>query len=454
MRIVIAGCGKLGTMLARTLVAEYHDITVIDLDDEALQRVEELDTLPVQGNAVSINTLEEAGVKHADILIATMRGDESNMLCCIAGKKLGAKYTIARIRDPEYLKNMSFVTQELDINYVANPERATAREISRMIRLPFAASGVETFARGLVEMVELRVQGDEPFVGVPLSDIYQRSKSIPRVLFCGVQRGDESIIPKGDFVIRAGDSVFVTADYATITAFQRQSGKDSKTARDAIIIGGSRIAFYLAGLLDEAGVKTKLIELDEDKARRLDELLDNTDVVYGDGTDQDLLLSEGLKNTDAFIALTDRDEENLMAGLYATRVCKGRVIVKNNRISYSQLLGEMGLDTIVSPSQIACNIMLRAVRARSAGEDSGVERMYRIMNGQAEALELIAPAGAGYLGKPLSSLTVDKNSLVAVIVRGNKVIVPFGSDTIEAGDHVVVMTKRSGIVTLDDILKD
>ena len=212
MRIVIAGCGKLGTMITRTLVAEYHDITVIDMDDEALRRVEDLDTLPVQGNAVSINTLEEADVKHADILIATMRGDESNMLCCIAGKKLGAKYTIARIRDPEYLKNMSFVTQQLDINFVANPERATAREISRMIRLPFAASGVETFARGLVEMVELRVTGDEPFAGVPLSDIFKSRKPLPRVLFCGVKRGDESIIPKGDFMIRAGDSVFVTAD--------------------------------------------------------------------------------------------------------------------------------------------------------------------------------------------------------------------------------------------------
>ena len=453
MRIIIAGCGKLGLMLARTLVNEDHDLTVIDSDDAALERVEELDVLPVRGSAVSVESLEEAGVKNADILIATTRSDESNMLCCIMGCRLGAKYTIARIRDPEYLKNMSFVTQELGINYVANPERATAREISRMLRLPFAASGVETFVRGLVEMVEIRVQGDEPFVGVPLCDVFKGRHPLPRVLFCGVKRGDESIIPKGDFVIREGDSLFVTTDFATLSAFLRQVGKTSKVAKDALIIGGSRTAFYLAGLLTESGVKTKLIELKEDKARYLDEQLKSTDVIWGDGTDQELLLSEGLKNTDAFVALTDRDEENLMVGLYATRVCKGRVIVKNNRVSYSELLREMGLDSIISPSQIACNIILRAVRARIAGENSGVERMYKLMGGHAEALELIVPEGAAYLGKTFAALNVDANSLIAVIVRGNKVTVPTGADHLEAGDHVVVITMGRAIVTLDDILK-
>ena len=453
MRILIAGCGKLGLMVARALVNEDHDITAIDTDDLALERMEELDTLPVKGNAVSISTLEEADVKHADILIATMRSDESNMLCCIAAKKLGAKYTIARIRDPEYLKNMSFVTQELGINYVANPERATAREISRMLRLPFVTSGVETFARGLVEMVEIRAQGDEIFAGIPLADVFRARKNLPRVLFCGIKRGDECIIPKGDFIIREGDSVFVAADYATLTAFLTQVGKDNKIARDALIIGGSRIGYYLAGLLTESGVKTKLIELNEEKARRLDENLKSTNVIWGDGTDQELLLSEGLKNADAFIALTDRDEENLMAGLYATRVCKGRVIVKSNRVSYSELLSEMGLNSIISPSQIACNIMLRVVRARCAGENSGVERMYKLMGGQAEALELIVPEDAEYLGKTLTDLEVDADCLIAVIVRGNKVIVPGGSDHIEADDHVVVITKRLGVVSLEDILK-
>ena len=261
MRIVIAGLGKLGAMLARNLVSETHDVTVIDIDNGPLEKLEDLDVLPIKGNAVSINTLEEADVKHTDILISTMRSDESNMLCCIFAKQVGAKYTIARIREPEYLKSMSFVTSELAINYVANPERATAREISRMLRLPFATSGIETFAKGLVEMVEIRVNGDEPFVGKPISDVFKTRQSNNKVLFCGIKRGNESIIPKGDTIIRAGDNLFVTADYASLTSYLRLIGKNGKAAKDAIIIGGSRTAYYLADALNQSGVKTKIIEI-------------------------------------------------------------------------------------------------------------------------------------------------------------------------------------------------
>lgn len=445
--------GKLGTMVARTLVSEMHDVTVIDMDSAPLEKLEDLDVLPIKGNAVSIDTLEEADVKHADILISTMRSDECNMLCCIFAKQVGAKYTVARIREPEYLKSMSFVTQELQINYVANPERATAREISRMLRLPFATSGIETFAKGLVEMVEMRVVGDEPFVGKPIADVFKDRQSSSKVLFCGVRRGSESIIPKGDTVIQAGDSVFVTADYASLTTYLRNLGKNSKAARDVIIVGGSRTAYYLADTLNQSGVKTKLIEINQERALYLDEMLEDTTVICADGTDQQLLLSEGLRNTDAFITLTDRDEENLMAGLYATKVCKGRVIVKNSRTSYSGLLSEMGLDSIISPTQIACNIMLRAVRTRIAGEQSGVERIYKIMDGQAEAIEFLVPENADYIGIPLARLTVDADSLVAVIVRGTKVVVPFGSDTVEKGDHVVIMTKRTGLTNLNEVIK-
>ncbi|MBR4235753.1 MAG: Trk system potassium transporter TrkA [Clostridia bacterium] len=453
MRIIIAGCGKLGSMLAGSLVNENHDVTVIDRDEDVLDRLSDLDVLPIKGNAVSVSTLEEADIKHADVLIAVTISDESNMLCCTIGKKLGAKYTIARIREPEYLKNMSFVTQELSINYVANPERATAREISRMLRLPFAVSGIETFVRGLVEMVEVRVNGDEPFVGAPLSEVYKTQKNMPRVLFCGISRDDEALIPKGDFVVKAGDSLFVTADYATITAFFKYIGKNAKAAKDALIIGGSRIAYYLCTILNESGVKTKLIEYNEEKARILDETLEKTTVICGDGTDQELLLSEGLKTADAFVALTDRDEENLMAGLYAAHAGDARVIVKNNRVNYSNLLSTFGMDSIISPTQIARNIIVRVVRAREAGEDSGVERMYKIMGGRAEALEFIVPAGAAYAGIPLAELNVDESSLIAVIVRGNRVIVPFGADTVEAGDHVVAITRRSGTLSLGDILE-
>lgn len=453
MRIVLVGCGKLGSMIAENLVNEDHNVTVIDTDEAALEKFSDVDVLTVNGDGVSVETLEEADIRHADILIATTISDEINMLSCIMGKKLGAKYTVARIREPRYFHSIGFFIQELSIDFIANPERATAREISRMLRFPYASAGIETFARGLVEMVEMRVNGDEVFAERPLNELYRRFPSMPRVLFCGVRRGEEAFVPKGDFIIREGDILSVTANYATITAFFHYIGRSSKAAKDALIIGGSRIAFYLVTLLSEIGIKAKLIELKPDKARRLDEALSKATIICGDGTDQALLMSEGLESTDSFIALTDRDEENLMAGLYASKHCKGRIIVKSNRVNYSDLLSSLGMDGIVSPTQIACNMIMRVVRARVAGENSGVERMYKIMGGKGEALEFIAPSDAPYLNKPLSSLKVDPNSLVAVIVRGNKVIVPFGNDTIEARDHIIIITMRSGTLTLNDVLK-
>lgn len=438
-------------MIARALVKENHNVGVIDTDSDALLKLDDTDVLQFLGSGVSMTTLAEAEVKNADILIATTKSDEINMICCFLAKGLGVRYTVARVRDPEYLSSTAFLTREMKIDFVANPERATAREISRMLRLPFAVS-IETFAKGLVEMVEMRVDGDEPFIGIPLNQLYSIKKQMPHVLFCGVKRGNDAFIPKGNSMIHEGDSLFVTADYATMTAFFRYIGKNTKAPKDAMIIGGSRIAFYLADILSESGMKTKIIEQDEDKARRIAESLKDSVVLQGDGTDQELLLSEGLKTCESFIALTDRDEENLMAGLYAAKEGCGKVIVKSNRTNYTEMLTAMGMNGIISPSQIARNIILRAVRARVAGGGS-IERMYSIMEGQAEALEFIAKGNADYLGIPLSKLTIDKDSLIAVIVRNNKASVPFGADTIEEGDHVVVITKQKGISSLSDVVR-
>ncbi len=452
MRILIVGGGKMGGMLAERLTQEKHDVTIIDRDEAVLDRINEtLDALTVKGSGVSVDSLNEADAKHADIVIAATVSDETNMLCCLTAKRLGAKYTIARIRDPEYLGSLYFLQKELSINYVVNPERATAREISRMLRLPFAVS-IETFARGLVEMVEFKADGREPFIGVPLRDLYKRHPLLPRVLFCLVERDHKPIIPKGDFIIREGDSVFAASDTSTISKFFTAIGKNTRGAQNAMIIGGSRIAYYLAASLRDTSVKAKIIEYKPEKARWLSEELHGVTIIQGDGTNQQLLLSEGLHSANAFIALTDRDEENLMAGLYATRHTEGKVIVKNNRMNYSELLNSMGLDSIVSPMQIACNIIMRTVRARANTVGTTVERMYRLMSGKAEALEFVVKADAPYIGVQLKDLHVSENALVAVIVRGGHVLVPFGEDTIEADDHVVMITKETGIVDLGDML--
>ena len=453
MRIIVAGCGKLGTLITENLVQEGNNVSVIDKDEQALDKLSDnLDVLTVKGSCVSVSTLEEADIRHTDILIATTISDETNMLCCLIGKKMGAKYTCARIRDPEYLGSLNFITGELGLDNIVNPDRATAREISRMLRLPFA-SGIETFSRGLVEMVEIRVGKSEIYSDIPLNQLYTRYKDMPHVLFCAVERDGKALIPKRDFVIREGDSVFVCADPATVTAFFRYAGKNTRSAKDALIVGGSRIAYYLAGLLSESHVKTKIIELDSEKAHRLDEELNDTIVIEGDGTDRQFLLSEGLKTCDAFITLTGRDEENIMAGLYARTVNNGQVIVKNNRANYTQLLSEMGFDGVISPTRIACNIILRAVRARANSGSSSVERMYKIMNDRAEAIEFIAANGASYLGRPLSELKIDDDAIVAVIVHDNKVHVPFGKDVIQSGDRVLIVTKDKGVKDLADVLE-
>ncbi len=455
MQIIIAGCGKLGSILAHSLIEEQHNLTLIDIDGDVLDKCSDaLDALTVKGSCVNVSTLEEADIAHCDIFICTTKNDETNMLGCLIAKKKGAQYTVARIRDPQYLQSMNFVMKELNIDYVANPERATAREIGRMLRLPFANS-IETFSRGQVELVEVRVNGDEPFVDMPLKNVYVKSRNMPRVLFCAVERDGVAQIPRGDFIIKPGDRLFAAAEASTITAFFRYLGRNTKAAKDALIVGGSRTAFYLCQLLGETDVKTKLIEKNPERSIWLNEMLPKTTVICGDGTDQDLLLSEGLENADAFIAMTDRDEENLMSGLYATTVSKGHVIVKSTHVNYSRLLAGTGLNSVINPTQIACNIIVKAVRSVSnAKAYSSIDRMYRMMEGKAEALEfIVSDDSAPYLNKPLSQLTIVPDALVAVIVRDNKVKVPFGDDIIQSGDHVVIFTKLTGIADLGDIIK-
>jgi len=453
MRILIVGGGKLGLTLAHQLVEEGHDITLVDRHEAVIQKgMDMVDALFIKGSGVSKETLTEADVQNADILIAAATEDETNMLCCLTAKKLGAQYAIARIRDPEYLPSLPFLQKELYIDYVVNPERATAREISRMLRFPFAGN-IETFARGRVEMVDFRAAEGDPVVGIPLREMYKKNKHLPQVLFAAVERDGECIIPKGDFIIQPGDSVHVVSDVETITQFFHYMEKGMASIRSVLLLGGSRIAYYLASMLLKMHIKVSIIEVNPEKARFLSEELPGATIIEGDGTDQELLESEGLTDFHAFVALSNRDEENLMAGFYAAQQGVKKVIVKSGRENYSAIMHRMGLDSIISTLTVACNNILRTVRARASRSHAAVERMYKLMEGQAEALEFIAQAGAPYLQIPLKLLAVIPECLIAVIVRDGHVKVPFGNDTIEPGDHVVVISKKSGISTLDEVFR-
>ena len=452
MRILVVGDGKVGHTIAEQLTREKHDVVIIDQDDEVLTKCEDtLDVICVRGNGANAKVLLDAQADRADILIATTASDETNMLCGLIAKRLGTKYIIARIRDPEYNDSLTLLQRELGIDMALNPERATALEIGRLLRFPFA-SNIESFAKGRVEMVEFRAQEHDVVVGHALKDL-ARMRGLPQVLYAVIEREGRVIIPTGDFIIQAGDRVHVAGDMVTITAYFQYLGKNSLRIRRVMLLGGGRISYYLAKMLVPMGIRVSMIEINERKANHLSELLPEVNVIYGDGTDQELLDQEGLKDMDAFVTLSDRDEENLMTGLFAVRQGVPKVIVKNNRVAYADLINSLGLDSVVSPRSITCANILRYVRGRVNSEGTKVERLYRLMDGKAEALEFIARAGDPYIGIPLKDLRTRPGVLVAVIVRKGQVIVPFGNDHIEAGNSVVILSRDSGIKDLNEVIR-
>jgi len=275
---------------------------------------------------------------------------------------------------------------------------------------------------------------------------------MPRILYTIVERNNQVIIPGGDFAIHSGDRVFVCGDMMTITEFFRFLGRNKQKVRSVMLLGGGRISYYLSRFIVPLGIHVTLFELDEEKARTLSEALPKVDVIAGDGTDQDLLEEQGLSQMDAFVSLSNRDEENLMTGMYASRHGVPKVIAKNSRVTYMDILNDLGLDSVISPQSITTSTILRYVRARENSNGTRIERLYRLLDGKAEAIEFIARKGDAYIGIPLKDLVIRKGTLVAVIVRQGKIIIPFGKDHIEVDDHIVIISCDSGISDLNEVI--
>lgn len=447
MNIIIVGNGKVGYTLAQYLSKDGHDVTVLDVSQQALLRASEtLDVMCVRGNGANVKVLIEAGVENADVIIAVTGNDEQNMVCCLAAKQLGAKYSIARIRDPEYTESLTLLQKKLDIDMVINPERATAQEISRLLRFPFAIN-IESFAHGRVEMVEFRAENADPILNMPLSRLHNR---FPHIQFTAVQRNGTAFIPDGASVLLPGDRVYATGDRESVTKFFKHLGKDTQRLKSALLIGGGHIAYYLAKIIAGMGVYMRLIEIDEKKCLRLSDQLDNVMVICADGTDQEVLESENVADCGALICLTDRDEENLITGLYGARRGVKKVIVKVNRTNALDVMGDLGIDCAVSPKLTTANVILRSVRALNNSRNSVVEKVYYMLGGSVEAYEFTALEGAPYLNIPLSQLKIRKGILVSVLVRDRRSIIPFGSDKIEAGDTVILTARAGTVVNLED----
>lgn len=450
MKIIIIGDGKVGYSLAESLSKENNDVTIIDKDPEALKKASEfLDVMCIRGNGVSTSILMEAGVSAADLLIAATTSDEMNMVCCLTGKKLGADHTIARIRDPEYAGELSILKRDLGLDMVINPEQACANEIARVLSYPSAVN-VESFSKGRVELVEIKVTAEMSIAGVKLQDIAGKVPS--SVLIGAVQRADEVIIPKGNFQIMADDQIYVIGKPSNIFDFCVRIGIYAQKVRNVMIIGGGRIAYYLAGYLEEIGMKSKIIEIDRDRCLELSELLPSTLIINGDGSDETVLYSESLNDMDAFVSLTGRDEENLMAALFAKQNGVHKVVAKINRVNYTSVIKTLGIDSVLSPKQITANGIVRFVRGLKNALENPVETLYKIVDGRAEAVEFIANQSTKFLNVPLKDLRLVQGVLVAAIVRKNEIIIPHGKDVIKQGDSVILIVKDKQFSDFNDII--
>lgn len=443
MKIIIIGVGKVGYNLADNLEKEGHSVTIIDRNSEALKKAEEnLDVMCIKGNGVSTSTLLEAGVSETDLLIAVTDSDEVNMVCCLTAKKLKAAHTIARIRNTEYARELTLLKEELELEMIINPEMAAADEIAQCINFS-PAMNVEYFAKGLVKMVQLKVTEDMPIVGKSLEKIVSRSNF--SVLVGVVVRGEEVIVPNGKFIIEENDKIHVIGRSAGIYNFCRASGMLPEKLKDIMILGGGRIAYYLASTLLELGMNVKIVEINKERCLELSELLPKALIINADGTEEELLLSENLKNMDGYIAVTGMDEENLLSSLLAKQNGVKKVITKISRTNYANLVSGLGIDNVIIPKAIVANQILKYVRGNN------IESLYRIIDGKVEILEFIANNENKLLNIPLKQIEFKEDVIIATIVRNKKVIIPHGNDTIQDGDYVIVISKHKNINSLEEL---
>ena len=452
MKIIIIGSGKVGFTLAKQLSGENHDLVLIDHRAEAMQVADNtLDILCLEGSGASIQILLEAGVRSADLVISVTGSDELNIVCCLIAKKLGARHTVARIRSPEYYREANLLKKEVGLNMIINPEHAAAQEISRLLRVPSAFS-VETFARGLVELIGFPILESDGLAGLSLFEYNKRRSN--GVLMCAVIRGGEVYVPNGRFVPQVGDKAYVIGSQREIARFFHTLGRDGNRIRAITVLGGSKIATYLTWAVEKVGMKVRIVEQDPVKCLSLSEKLPDSMILQGDGTDSAVIDAEGLLDTDAFIALTNRDEENLLMAMTAQRHGVKKVIAKMSRPNYIEMMRESGVDSIISPKDITANQISAYVRAMARSEGSAVENLYKPLGGAIEAVEFTATATTRFLDTPLKDLRLKPGMLVAAIAREGKIIIPDGSTSIRAGDKVIVMAKSIFLQDLDEILEE
>ena len=454
MKIIVAGCGKVGYTLAEQHSEEGHEITVIEPRAERVQAaVDALDVIGYIGTGNSYKMQKEAGVEDADLLIAVTGHDEVNLLSCLIAKKAGNCRTIARVRNPEYVDEIGFIKEELGLSVAINPELATARDIARLIQVPSALE-VDTFAKGRAYMVRLEIPKGSPWHQLRVMDAAVKYGN--HFLVCILERGDGILIPSGNTVMMEGDRISMIAPAEDMNRLFNIIGIQARPIRNVMIAGGGTIAYYLAQRLLKAKVNTTIIESNLQRCNELSEALDKATIIYGDAADSKLLLEEGLEQMDAFVALTNFDEENIMLSLYAHQASKAKLITKINKIAFEGIVRSIPVGSIISPKYLTAEHIIQYVRdmenSRINERDSKVDMVYWIADGKAEALEFSVEDQSKVTDTPLMNLKLKSNLLICSIMRANKVIIPSGQDKILSGDKVVVVTTGRHLNRLEDIL--
>lgn len=451
MNIIIIGCGKVGQALAEQLSEQGNNITIIDVSAAKLAAVSaRSDVMTVVGNGATHLTQQEAGIEHADLMIAVTGSDELNLLCCLISKKAGNCRTIARVRSPQYSREAPFLKDELGLAMVINPELAAAQEIARVLRFP-SAMKIETFAKGRVELLKFRLPEDCPIVGVAVKDL--SSKLNCDVLVCTIERGDEAYIANGNTVFEEKDVISIVAAPKKATDFFRKIKYKMNSVKDVMIVGGGELGHYLTEILVRSGIDVKIIEKDAKRCEELCMLWDDVTVINGDASDQNVLLEAGLEHTGGFVALTNLDEENILLSLFAKSAGESKLVTKINRIDFEDVIKHLDLDTIIYPKNITSDTIVRYVRSLKSTVGSNVEVLHQFIKGKIEASEFNISDKSAVTDIPLMELKLKQGVLVAAILRDRKVIIPRGNDTINVGDAVVIVSNQLGIHDITDILK-
>ena len=451
MKIIIVGCGNVGAALAEQLSSEGHDITVIDTREQLVESVSvSCDALGIVGNGASFNVQSEAGVEEADLIVAVTGSDELNLLCCLIARKSGGCHTIARVSNPVYSQEIAFIKEELGLSMIINPQLAAAREMARMLKFPFATK-VDTFAKSRVELVVYRIEEGSPLNNMKLRDMPGKLRS--DVLIPVVERGEQVIIPDGNFELKEKDDITIVGSQLKTIEFFKRLGKPTAAARDVIIIGGGRTTIYLAKQLIQMGLKVKIIEHDSKRCEVLSDMLPKAMIICADGTDKGVLLEEGLVETEAFVANTNFDEENIMLALFAKSLSKAKLITRVHRIAYDNIIEKLDLGSIIYPKYITAVNIIKYVRAMKNSEGSNIETLYRLNDNRVEALEFQIRKNSPVVGIPLADLQLKKNMIIGCITHKGQTAIAKGQSVIKAGDTVILITTQKGLHDLRDALE-